>query len=106
MFPDQRRPRVVWVGVEPVPALELLQHRVEQAFTPLGFPTEGRPFQPHLTLGRATRDARPEAFRGLADALAGLELAETVLVEAVDLMASTLQRGGAVYHVRRSERLG
>jgi len=106
VFPDQRRPRVVWVGVEPVPALELLQHRVEQVFAPLGFPTEGRPFQPHLTLGRATRDARAEAFRGLADALARLELAETVVVEAVDLMASTLQRGGAVYHVRRSERLG
>jgi len=105
VFPDQRRPRVVWVGVEPVPALELLQHRVEQAFAPLGFPTEGRPFQPHVTLGRATRDAEPQAFRGLADALARLELAETVAVEAVDLMASTLQRGGAVYQVRRSERL-
>jgi 2'-5' RNA ligase len=106
VFPDQRRPRVVWVGVEPVPALELLQHRVEQAFAPLGFPTEGRPFQPHITLGRATRHAEPQAFRGLADALAGLELAETVVVEAVDLVASTLQRGGAVYQVRRSERLG
>ena len=105
VFPDQRRPRVVWVGIAPDPALELLQHRVEQAFAPLGFPTEGRPFRPHLTLGRAARDARGAAFHGLADALAGLEYAETVLVESVDLMASTLQRGGAVYQVRRSARL-
>ncbi len=105
VFPDQRRPRVVWVGVAPEPALELLQHRVEQTFAPLGFPTEGRPFRPHLTLGRAARDARAAAFQGLAEALAGVEFAETVLVESVDLMASTLQRGGAVYQVRGSARL-
>ena len=112
VFPDQRRPRVVWVGVAPEPSLELLQHRVEQAFAPLGFPTEGRPFRPHLTLGRAARDAGGKgggsatAFHGLAEALAGLEYAETVVVESVDLMMSTLQRGGAVYQVRRSARLG
>ncbi|OLC78745.1 MAG: 2'-5' RNA ligase [Gemmatimonadetes bacterium 13_1_40CM_4_69_8] len=105
VFPDLRRPRVVWVGVAPEPALELLQHRVEQAFAPLGFPTEGRPFRPHLTLGRAARDAGAPAFRGLAEALAGLEFAETARVDSLDLMESTLQRGGAVYHVRRSERL-
>lgn len=106
VFPDQRRPRVVWVGVAPEPALELLQHRVEQAFAPLGFPTEARPFRPHLTLGRAARDAGAAAPHGLAEALAGLAFSETVLVESVDLMASTLQRGGAVYQVRRSAPLG
>ncbi len=106
VFPDQRRPRVVWVGVAPEPALELLQHRVEQAFTPLGFPTEGRPFMPHLTLGRAARDAHAGAFQGLPEALARVAFAETALVESVDLMASTLQRGGAVYQVKRSARLG
>ena len=30
-FPDPRRPRVLWAGVSPEPALELLQHQVEQA---------------------------------------------------------------------------
>src|SRR6185503_17912307 len=35
VFPDYQRPRIVWVGVAPDPALELLQHRVEQVFAPL-----------------------------------------------------------------------
>src|SRR6059058_4047497 len=34
VFPDFRRPRVVWVGIAPEPGLEILQHRVEQEFAP------------------------------------------------------------------------
>ncbi len=105
VFPDVKRPRVVWVAVAPDPALELLLHRVEQEFAPLGFPTEARPFRPHVTLGRAAPEARPRDFGGLEGALAGIRFEDTVLVGSVDLMQSTLQSGGAVYHVRYSERL-
>ena len=105
VFPDFRRPRVVWAGIEPEPGLEILQHRVEQEFAPLGFPTEARAFRPHLTLGRARREARPRDFAGLEAALARLEFAQTVVVSALDLMQSTLRSGGAVYNVRHGERL-
>jgi 2'-5' RNA ligase len=105
VFPDFKRPRVVWSGIAPDPALELLQHRVEQEFAPLGFPTEARAFRPHVTLARAAREGRPRDFAGLEGALAGLRFQQTALVESVDLMQSTLQSGGAVYQVRHSERL-
>src|SRR5205814_9110781 len=98
VFPDFRRPRVVWAGIAPEPGLEILQHRVEQEFAPLGFPMEARAFRPHVTLGRAARDARPAALTGLEEALGRLEFAETALVSALDLMQSTLQSGGPVYH--------
>jgi RNA 2',3'-cyclic 3'-phosphodiesterase len=105
VFPDFRRPHVVWAGIAPEPALEILQHRVEQEFAPLGFPTEARAFRPHVTLGRAARAARPSAFAGLEATLGRLAFADTALVSGLDLMQSTLQSGGAVYHVRHSERL-
>lgn len=105
VFPDFRRPRVVWAGVAPDPALELLQHRAERAFAPRGFPTEARAFRPHLTLGRANRDARPRDFEGFEAALAQLHVDETVLIPDVDLMESTLQSGGAVYQVKHRGRL-
>ena len=105
VFPDFTRPRVVWVGIAAEPALEILQHRVEQEFAPLGFATEARPFRPHITLGRAARQARPRDFAGLEAALGRVEFAASVLVGALDLMQSTLQSGGAVYNVRHSERL-
>ncbi len=105
VFPDWSRPRVFWAGVEPDPALELFQDSVEREFAPLGFPTEARAFRPHLTLGRAARDARPRDFAGLEQLLAGLEFTGTAVVGSVDLMQSTLQSGGAVYQVRYGERL-
>lgn len=105
VFPDFRRPRVVWAGVLPDPPLELLQHRVEQAFAPLGFPPEAKPFRPHLTLGRATREARPRDFAGLEDALNALRFSETALIPDVDLMQSMRQSRAAVYQVKHRERL-
>jgi RNA 2',3'-cyclic 3'-phosphodiesterase len=104
-FPDVERPRVVWAGVAPDPALELLQHRVEQVFAPLGFPTEARAFRPHVTLGRAGREARPRDFAGFEEVLATLAFAGTAVVGDLDLMQSTVQSGGAVYQVQHRERL-
>lgn len=104
-FPSAQRPRVVWVGLEPVPPLELLQHRVEQEMERLGFPTEGRPFHPHLTLGRVKRDARPAALGGLATDLDSLVYETEVSVESVDLMQSTLTPRGARYTRRHAAAL-
>ncbi len=105
VFPHYERPRVVWVGVASEPSLELLQHRIEQEFAPLGFPTEARAFRPHITLGRAGPRARPGGFDKLESALADLAFDATAVIMTVDLMLSALQSGGAVYHVRHSERL-
>ena len=105
VFPDYHRPQVVWAGITPDAGLELLHHRVEQAFAPLGFPTEARPFRPHVTLGRASRDAKPRDFKGLEEILAGTEFDETVTIAELDLMQSTLHKDGAVYQVKYHERL-
>ena len=104
-FPDVRRPRAIWAGLAPEPALELLQHGIEREFAGLGFPTEGRAFRPHFTIGRAARDPKTGAFRRLEAALESLRFADTALAETVDLMRSTPQPGGAVYQVLHRERL-
>ncbi len=51
-FPQARRPRVFWVGVEAPPALGELAARVEREMEKVGFPREQRAFTPHLTLAR------------------------------------------------------
>lgn len=104
-FPNARHPSVIWAGVTQEPALELLQHGVECAFGPLGFPPEGRPFRPHITLGRTRRDAPRGAFPGLEKALESLNWSETVIVETIDLMESTTRKGGVVYEGIRHGRL-
>jgi 2'-5' RNA ligase len=51
VFPDLKRPRVLWVGLEGN-GLAALASKVERALEPLGFALEKRAFTPHLTVGR------------------------------------------------------
>jgi 2'-5' RNA ligase len=101
-FPSVERPRVIWVGCEGVPPLELLQHHLEREMERLGFAVEGRPFRPHLTLGRARKDGRPAQFRRLGPLLAGLSYDGETLVRSVELMESRLGSNGAQYRPLRS----
>ena len=57
-FPAAARPRVLWVGIQAPPALELLQDRLERRSEAIGFPPEGAPFRPHVTLGRVREGQR------------------------------------------------
>lgn len=62
-FPNPRRPKVLWVGIEgEVDKLQQLRDTVEAEIAPLGFPTEDRPFNPHLTLARTHRRTALEAL--------------------------------------------
>jgi len=51
-FPQSRRPRVLWAGVEGSANLQPLAAEVEGALVAVGFAAEQRPFRPHLTLAR------------------------------------------------------
>ena len=105
-FPAPTKARVLWIGCEPVPTLELLLHRIEENMGQLGFPKEGRTLRPHLTLGRVRRESRASDLRGLSEALQQLECQATATVHSVDLMQSQLSPSGARYVVRHTARLG
>jgi RNA 2',3'-cyclic 3'-phosphodiesterase len=51
-FPNKRRPRVLWVGLDAQPALAKLAHAIEESLAAVGIPREEREFNPHLTLAR------------------------------------------------------
>lgn len=57
-FPNPRRPRVFWAGIEGGEPLRVLAQVTEQAAARLGVPLEERVFSPHLTLARI-REAVP-----------------------------------------------
>jgi 2'-5' RNA ligase len=100
-FPDARAPRVLWVGLKLQsvrdPLLELAA-AVERALTPLGFPTEEKPFSPHLTLGRVKDGSRSvgHAFRS-AGRVATIGRIGTLPVQAVTFIQSELRPSGSLY---------
>lgn len=51
-FPNEKQPRVFWVGMEASQNLKVLAEHIDQRLHQLGFPLEDRPFSPHLTLAR------------------------------------------------------
>jgi len=98
-FPTIRRPRVLWVGVQPSPALRCLKQDVEWALSDHGFERETRAFHPHVTLGRAEEDDGAGAFRGLDDLAAGIDYTGEITMYRIDLMQSKRLRSGAKYSI-------
>ncbi len=109
MFPNRRRPRVLWAGVNGgLDMLAQLQMQAEEAITASGHPPEQRPFSPHITLGRprrSTPDAQLARLGAIVDSLVP-PMAVSWRVEAVDVMRSELHRSGARYTVLKSLVLG
>jgi 2'-5' RNA ligase len=97
VFPDLRRPRVIWIGLSgDLQVLLALQAHLDSQLKGLGFPKEKRPFKGHLTLGRVK--GRLDTTR-LREALEGLRRFQTdaFTVQSVALFQSTLRPQGAVY---------
>lgn len=98
-FPDLRRPRVIWVGLQgDLDALDRLQRAIEGALMHLGFPKEERAFTPHLTLGRLRDTATPQERQALGEATRGLAVPQVAFTtEEIAVMRSDLQPTGAIY---------
>ncbi|MBI5755827.1 MAG: RNA 2',3'-cyclic phosphodiesterase [Nitrospirae bacterium] len=97
IFPDMRRPRVVWIGLkEDGDNLVRLQKGVEEELRKIGFPSENRGFTPHITLGRIRSNRNIEKLLNLIEEEKVIELG-SFEVSDVHLMRSELKPAGAVY---------
>jgi RNA 2',3'-cyclic 3'-phosphodiesterase len=107
-FPNPRRPRVFWAGVEAGPELAALAASVDTALTPLGIVREERAFAPHLTLARFDPPHAQEALQAAIEKSGALEFGSTTAAE-FHVYQSVLKPGGAEYTrqatfpLRRSE---
>jgi RNA 2',3'-cyclic 3'-phosphodiesterase len=98
-FPNLRRPRVIWVGIQaPVEMLQL-QGAIEKGCQAAGFNGEDRPFNPHLTLGRVSENASREDLAGITRAIqdSRVEIAGRYVLQAVTVVRSDLTPGGPIY---------
>lgn len=104
-FPTIRRPQVLWVAVDPSPALRCLKQDIEWALAEIGFQRETKAFHPHLTLGRADREGGAGLFRGLDALMADMSCGGAFKVRTLDLMRSQLSREGPRYSILSSSHL-
>ncbi len=98
-FPNLRRPRVLWTGIDdPVVSLKELAEIVDEKLSEVGFSREKRPLTPHLTLGRVKNfksiESVVEHMRSEMDFEGG-----AIPVDSVCLFQSELKPTGAVYTI-------
>lgn len=98
-YPNPRRPRVLWVGLQAPPELASLQRAIEAAAARLGYESEERGFSPHLTIGRVRQNASTSDLQKIRSAIEAARVPSlgTVLVDAVHLFKSELQPQGSIY---------
>jgi len=94
-FPNLRRPRVVWVGLQGN-SLAVLSEAIETALLPLYFPPEDREFTPHLTLGRVRSPRGWERVLAVLKEHEHTDFGEST-VDHVTLYQSDLHPEGAKY---------
>ncbi|MEX1019544.1 MAG: RNA 2',3'-cyclic phosphodiesterase [Litorilinea sp.] len=89
-FPNLRRPRVIWLGLNgQLEQLAALQSAVEDVVRAAGFAPETQPYQPHLTLARTIRAVRPAQLARLGEVLGELR--------AGDMRAGNMQAGDSPF---------
>ncbi len=95
VFPDPRKPRVYWAGLQAPKTLLELQADLEHEMEELGFEPEQRAFNPHLTLARIKE---PMGKQRMTEALLSFKIeSEPMRVTETVLMRSHLSADGAWY---------
>ena len=98
-FPNPKRPRVIWIGIQAPAGLEALRHGIEAATATLGYPVEKRSFSPHLTIGRVRQNVSSTDMQKIRATLEETQVGSlgTMRVATVHLFKSDLKPSGAVY---------
>lgn len=103
-FPNERRPRVIWAGLEgDVEPLKQFQGKLKSALQAWCQKPESRAYQPHLTLGRVREGARVRKLGEAMQGHAGARFGEWVAGNC-SLMRSQLSPHGATYFEVRHTR--
>jgi 2'-5' RNA ligase len=97
VFPDIRRPRVIWAGLSgQLEILQDIQQTLDGHLADLGFPKETRGFKAHLTLGRIKGKIACDRLKATIVKLKGFE-SKPFVVNRIILFKSELRPSGAVY---------
>jgi len=94
-FPDLRRPRVLWTGLE-CDALVELAARIQSVAVGAGFDRAEQPWAPHLTIGRVRDRRKGKRVLRRLEGAAATEFGESRISE-VSLHRSHLSSKGSTY---------
>jgi len=99
IFPNSRRPKVIWIGLSYQANLITLYKIIEAVSSSLGYQSEERPFTPHITLGRVGNDLSPITIQKMMEDLRSIDISslEPVYIKSIKIFKSDIKLKGPVY---------
>jgi 2'-5' RNA ligase len=98
VFSSRRNPRVLWIGLDgEIDEMAAFRDSLQKNLKPFGIKQEKRPFNPHLTLGRFRKNAKPGVH--LDELLLNYKdlISPVCTLRELVLFKSDLKPDGAVY---------
>ena len=99
MYPNQRIPRVIWLGITGGETLGKIYTTLDRRFSELGIKSESRAFTPHLTIARVRKGTDRKTAQVIGETLAQFKVDSlgTVTIDRVHLYQSVLTPSGPIY---------
>ncbi|MCD4779309.1 MAG: RNA 2',3'-cyclic phosphodiesterase [Candidatus Omnitrophica bacterium] len=97
VFPSFKQPRIIWLGMKDIDhALKDLADTVDFLLNMIGYPTNERPFQPHVTIGRVK--SQKSIFQ-LSQKIQSTQIPSDLILKINELILfkSTLTPTGPIY---------
>ncbi len=98
VFPNQKRPRVLWLGVDgQIDAIRRIKSELDAGLSGIGFKSERKIYTPHLTIARLREPERSGAIaaRHLSNEFDSPEF----MVSSLTVYESRLDRHGSTYSI-------
>jgi len=106
VFPNIRRPRVLWTGISgQTDRLTALQRSIDRRLGDLGYRQDDRPFTGHLTLGRFKGHPDPDVLIDIMKTNANTG-SDEFLADSICVYQSDLKPAGPIYTNLATIRLG
>lgn len=107
MYPNAKRPRVIWLGINDENNLILLHNQLDQALKGEGIKSDRRPLSPHLTIGRVRRNADQESVMQIGKILSQFKIGSLgcIKIDEIVYYQSVLTPQGPIYTILQSTSL-
>jgi 2'-5' RNA ligase len=99
MFPNARKPRVIWLGITNLEKLRLVHSKLEAFLEKAGVPREKHGFSPHLTIGRVRSNTTFTDVENIGSVLSQYKVSKVgnFIIKEIILYQSELRQEGPLY---------
>ena len=96
VFPNQNYIKVIWIGIKQGDPIELIERKIDEQLSKIGFKKEKRGFSPHLTIARVKSAKGKDEILRVIEKYRDVQFVD-IRVDSIKLKKSDLTPKGPIY---------